>query len=152
MNSTPPIRTLFGRRITPHHMMTLGEQIYDVLAGEIELGRWKKGERLPGVMTLARDLGVGTKTVQTAYDQLKEEGYLFTRGYRGTYLKSLHPARDGAEGRIAVLISSEESEDSLLRWYQHVIQNDARRRNLHVDTCVMSPQTDPASRSPPCPM
>ena len=68
------IRTLFGKKLLPHHMLNFSEQLYDILVREIELGRWQLNERLPGVIQLARELDFGTKTIQTAYDRLKREG------------------------------------------------------------------------------
>ena len=124
-------RVLFGKKIVPHHMLNYAEQIYDILVGEIELGRWKTDERLPGVIHLARELGFGTKTVQTAYDRLKHDGYIQTLGYRGTYLKSQHPLQTAASGgKIGVLVSEEQTGQPLILWYEHVILQFARRRNL----------------------
>jgi GntR family transcriptional regulator/MocR family aminotransferase len=101
----PQPRVLFGKKIVPHHMLNYAEQVYDILVGEIELGRWKVNERLPGVINLAKELNFGTKTVQTAYDRLKSEGYVRTLGYRGTFLKSTHPrSRKKAPEKIGVLV------------------------------------------------
>lgn len=123
-------RVLFGKKIVPHHMLTFAEQVYDILVAEIQGGRWKAGERLPGVINLAKDLGFGTKTIQTAYDRLKDEGFVRTLGYRGTYLESTRPQPLGDAGRISIAVRSEEGADPLLVWYEHVLFERARRRNL----------------------
>jgi DNA-binding LacI/PurR family transcriptional regulator len=136
-------RILYGKKIVPHHMLNYAEQIYDILVGEIEQGRWDINERLPGVISLARDLGFGTKTVQTAYNRLKEDGYVTTRGYRGTYLKSRHP-NEGAMGKIGVLVSEEQTGQALILWYEHVILEHARRSNLVTQVKVMPSGMDPA--------
>jgi len=130
-------RKLFGKPIVPHHMLNFAEQIYDILVAEIELGRWKVNERLPGVIHLAKDLQFGTKTVQSAYDRLKQDGYVTTLGYRGTYLKSRHPQAQTASGKIGVLVSAEQTGQPLILWYEHVILQWARRKNLLTEVKVL---------------
>lgn len=120
-------------------MLNYAEQLYDILVGEIERGRWAHNERLPGVIHLAKELGFGTKTIQTAYDRLKAEGYITTLGYRGTFLKSMHPLRTAPDGGcIGVLLAESQSADPLILWYQHVILRVTRRRNLVVETRAVS--------------
>ncbi|NBU69040.1 MAG: GntR family transcriptional regulator [Verrucomicrobia bacterium] len=131
------IRTLFGKKLLPHHMLNFSEQLYDILVREIELGRWQLNERLPGVIQLARELDFGTKTIQTAYDRLKREGYVRALGYRGTFLKSRHPQASAAAGKLGVLISPEDTDDPLTLWYQHVILQTAKKRNLIPETKVL---------------
>jgi DNA-binding transcriptional regulator YhcF (GntR family) len=130
-------RILFGKEIVSHHMLTYAEQIYDILVGEIELGRWKLNDRLPGAIQLAKELEFGTKTIQTAYDRLKREGYVKTLGYRGTYLKSQHPQPKRVQGRIGILISPEQAGQPLELWYEHVIQQCARQQNLVAEIKVL---------------
>lgn len=126
----PASRSLFGKKIVPHHLLNYAEQVYDILVGEIELGRWKVNERLPGVIHLAKELKFGTKTIQTAYDRLKQEGYVRSLGYRGTYLKSAHPRSKKVSGKIGVLVSADQTGDPLILWYEHVIMLGGRRKNL----------------------
>jgi DNA-binding LacI/PurR family transcriptional regulator len=132
-------RVLFGKKIVPHHLLTYSEQVYDVLAGEIERGRWKVDDRLPGVINLAKELRFGTKTVQTAYDRLKDEGYVRTLGYRGTYLKSVRPKLKRPAGRLGILVAPEHASDPLIVWYEHILLLGARRRNLAAEVIVQSP-------------
>ena len=130
-------RVLFGKKIIPHHMLNYAEQLFDILVGEIELGRWKVNDRLPGVISLAKELQFGTKTVQSAYERLKQEGYVNTLGYRGTYLKSLHPQAPATVGKIGVLVSQEQTGQPLILWYEHVILLRARRKDLLIETKVL---------------
>lgn len=118
-------------------MLTFAEQIYDILVGEIERGRWQVNDRLPGVIALSRKLGFGTKTIQTAYDRLKEDGYVRMLGYRGTYLKCQHPLSSSPEGMLGILISEKQAGDPLVLWYEHVILQQARRKNLVIDLRVL---------------
>jgi GntR family transcriptional regulator/MocR family aminotransferase len=62
----------------------LYRQIEDQLRGAIRDGRLRPGARLPGVRTLAGDLGVARITVTTAYEQLAAEGYVDGRVGSGT--------------------------------------------------------------------
>jgi DNA-binding LacI/PurR family transcriptional regulator len=131
-------RKLFGKRIVPHHMLNYSQQVYDILVHEIEAGRWEVNDRLPGLMQLARELNFGTKTIQTAYDRLKEEGYVEAIDYRGTFVKSLHPQSREISGRIGLLVPKELEDDSLIRWYQHVITESLRKQHLVVDVQQMA--------------
>ena len=131
------VRTLFGKKLLPHHMLNFSEQLYDILVAEIELGRWQINDRLPGVIQLAKELDFGTKTIQKAYDRLKKDGYIKALGYRGTFLKSRHPQAAAAAGKVGVLISPDQTEDPLTLWYQHVILQTAKKHNLVSETKVL---------------
>lgn len=69
--------------------------IYEQLKDEIIIGIAKKqllpGERLPSVRSLASDIGINLHTVNKAYQQLKQEGFLLIHRQRGVVV---HP--DGA--------------------------------------------------------
>lgn len=61
--------------------------IYEQLKNEIIIGIAKKqllpGERLPSVRGLAGDIGINLHTVNKAYNQLKNEGFLLIHRQRG---------------------------------------------------------------------
>lgn len=61
--------------------------IYEQLKNEIIIGIAKKqllpGERLPSVRSLASDIGINLHTVNKAYQQLKQEGFLLIHRQRG---------------------------------------------------------------------
>ena len=135
--SMTKVRVLFGKKIVPHHMLNYAEQIYDIMVAEIELGRWKVNDRLPGVMALAKELQFGTKTIQSSYDRLKQEGYVTSLGYRGTYLNSQYPQAPAKNGKIGVLVSEKQTGQPLILWYEHVILQWARRRNLLTEVKVL---------------
>jgi len=69
--------------------------IYEQLKDEIIIGIAKQqllpGERLPSVRALASDIGINLHTVNKAYQQLKQEGFLLIHRQRGVVI---HP--DGA--------------------------------------------------------
>ncbi|MFC6631848.1 PLP-dependent aminotransferase family protein [Microbulbifer taiwanensis] len=60
------------------------KDIYDRFSGAIHRGDLKPGERVPSIRNLAQELGVAKKTVESAYDILIGEGYLVSRGPKGT--------------------------------------------------------------------
>ena len=62
----------------------LYRQIERWIRHAIDGGRLPPGTRLPGVRTLARDLGVSVVPVITAYEQLGADGYLVTKVGLGT--------------------------------------------------------------------
>ena len=64
--------------------LPLYRQIEHWIRHAIDGGRLPPGTRLPGVRTLARDLGVSVVPVINAYEQLGAEGYLETRVGLGT--------------------------------------------------------------------
>lgn len=59
------------------------EQIVSAIRAELVAGRYRAGDRLPTVRTLAVDLGVHHNTVAQAYRALAAEGWLDLRRHRG---------------------------------------------------------------------
>ncbi|MFT8555152.1 MAG: PLP-dependent aminotransferase family protein [Zymomonas mobilis] len=53
---------------------------------EIEQGRLKSGERLPGTRILAKNLGLHRNTVDAAYHELTMQGWLVAQSSRGTFV------------------------------------------------------------------
>ena len=64
----------------------LYEQIYEYFKEEIHGGRLLAGEKLPSSRSLAQSLRVARSTVELAYSQLQEEGYIATRRGSGAYV------------------------------------------------------------------
>ena len=71
----------------------LYRQVEDQLRTAIHEGRLQPGARLPGIRTLAADLGVARVTIATAYEQLTAEGYLVGRVGSGTTVAPDPPGR-----------------------------------------------------------
>jgi len=61
-------------------------QIARALAGDIQRGRLRPGDRLPGSRALAASLDVHRNTVLAAIDELVAEGWLDTTPARGTFV------------------------------------------------------------------
>lgn len=60
------------------------KDIYDRFRTSILRGDLKAGDRVPSIRNLAEELGVAKKTVESAYDVLIGEGYLVSRGPKGS--------------------------------------------------------------------
>lgn len=58
-------------------------RIARALIRDIERGRLRPGDRLPGTRTLAKELTVHRKTVVAAYDELALQGWIFLQPSRG---------------------------------------------------------------------
>ena len=63
--------------------------LYKSIKEDILTGVLKKNERLPSKRSLAEHLGVSLITVETAYQMLKDEGYIESRERSGYYVTEL---------------------------------------------------------------
>ena len=67
----------------------LYEHLYKYIRNDIKNGVLKAGEKLPSKRTLAKNLGVSTITVESAYAQLMSEGYVYSLPKRGYYISKI---------------------------------------------------------------
>ena len=79
-----------------HGGSPLYEQIYRHIREEIRKGAIQGGEKLPSKRRLAAHLGVSLNTVDNAYAQLVDEGYLEPRAKSGYYVCRIERARFAA--------------------------------------------------------
>ena len=63
--------------------------LYSAIKEDILSGRLKKNEKLPSKRSLAEHLGVSLITVETAYQILKDEGYIESRERSGYFVSEL---------------------------------------------------------------
>lgn len=63
--------------------------LYSAIKEDILSGTLKKNEKLPSKRSLAEHLGVSLITVETAYQMLKDEGYIESRERSGYYVTEL---------------------------------------------------------------
>lgn len=73
----------------------LYEQVAEKLAHLIICGALESNAKLPSVRSLAMDLSVNPNTVQRAYAQLEQEGFLYTVVGRGNYVTDSKEWRSG---------------------------------------------------------
>lgn len=64
------------------------EQIVEKLEKLIVCGALESNTKMPSVRTLAMELSVNPNTIQRAYAQLEQDGYLYTVVGRGNYVTS----------------------------------------------------------------
>ena len=67
----------------------LYEYLYQCIKKDIRQGVLAAGEQLPSKRNFARNLGISTITVETAYDQLISEGYLYTVPKKGYFVADI---------------------------------------------------------------
>lgn len=64
----------------------LYEKIYQTLVGEIKTGRLPAGTKLPSIRKYSEENGISLNTVQSAYNLLLSEGYVYAREKSGYYV------------------------------------------------------------------
>jgi len=62
------------------------EQVVEKLEKLIVCGALESNAKMPSVRSLAMELSVNPNTIQRAYMQLEQEGYLYTIAGRGNYV------------------------------------------------------------------
>lgn len=77
------------------------EHLYRCIKQDILQKKLKSGEKLPSKRAFAKNLGVSTITVESAYAQLVAEGYLYTLPKRGYYVCDLERGEEPAPPRPA---------------------------------------------------
>ncbi|MEZ8148825.1 MocR-like pyridoxine biosynthesis transcription factor PdxR [Enterovibrio norvegicus] len=109
-----------------------GESIHTTLsnqiADDIRLGRLASGHLMPGTRSLATQLGVNRKTVQSVYEELESQGWLVSKPRRGTYVADMLP------------------ESSLSREHQHLVDL-GQGECSHEERDVMKEAVNSAPRS-----
>ena len=96
------------------------EQVAEKLEKLIVCGALESNTRLPSVRTLAVELSVNPNTIQRAYSQLEQDGYLYTVVGRGNYVTS---EAEWKKGRIQEVLG--EYEETVKKaWETHVPKED----------------------------
>ena len=73
--------------------LPLYEALYRAIREEILTGTLPPGEKLPSKRALASNLEVGKTTVEAAYAQLLEEGYISSRERSGFFVEAVEPQK-----------------------------------------------------------
>lgn len=66
------------------------EQIKNQIKAQIVAGDLRADEALPGMRTLASDLKVSVITTKRAYNDLEQEGYIYSMPGKGSFVKKLN--------------------------------------------------------------
>ena len=65
------------------------EQIYEYIKQDILHGNFAKNTKLPSSRTLAEQLNVSRSTINSAYEQLLSEGYIYSKEKKGYYISDV---------------------------------------------------------------
>lgn len=78
------------------------EQIKDGLRKLILSNVIRQDEKLPSVRELASQLAINPNTIQKAYRELEQEGYVYTVSGRGSFAAPLSDVRSGRQEELLV--------------------------------------------------
>ena len=102
------------------------EQVVEKLERLIRGGALETDAKMPSVRAMGMDLAVNPNTIQRAYNQLEQEGYLYTVSGRGSFVAPESEWREGKKKKLLTewrLVTERAKEAGLTR-EQLVIQLD----------------------------
>lgn len=76
------------------------EQVVEKLEHLIVSGALEENIKMPSVRSLGMELSVNPNTIQRAYNQLEQEGYLYTVTGRGSFVAPEEEWRDGKKEKM----------------------------------------------------
>lgn len=76
------------------------EQVVEKLERMIVSGGMEPLTKMPSVRSLAVELSVNPNTIQRAYTQLEQDGYLYTVAGRGSFVTAESDWRESRQGKI----------------------------------------------------
>jgi len=115
--------------------------LYSAIKEDILSGTLKKNEKLPSKRSLAEHLGISLITVETAYQMLKDEGYIESRersGYYVTELKLLRK-RINVEKELELLEHGERKQLQFLDEQKQSGENF--QKEIHAQEKLMFPES-----------
>ena len=72
--------------IDPRSKAPIYEQLLEQLRWQIAMGFLAPDEPLPSVRTLSAELGINPNTIQKAYREMEQEGLIYSRQGRGSFV------------------------------------------------------------------
>ncbi len=72
--------------IDPRSKAPIYEQLREQLRWQITMGFLAPDEPLPSVRTLSAELGINPNTIQKAYREMEQEGLIYSRPGRGSFV------------------------------------------------------------------
>ena len=76
------------------------EQVVEKLERLIVSGGLEPLTKMPSVRSLAMELSVNPNTIQRAYTQLEQDGYLYTVSGRGSFVTAENEWRENKQGKV----------------------------------------------------
>lgn len=115
------------------------EQIRDGLRRLIITGAIAEGEKLPSVREMAVQLSINPNTIQRAYRELEQEGYIYMITGKGSFAAPLPDVSEKRRAEVMERMDEEVKELLALGMSAQAIKD-------HVDAVAAAAQTDgPAS-------
>ncbi|MEA5026901.1 hypothetical protein SDC9_158923 [bioreactor metagenome] len=78
-------------KLNPNSKEAIYKQIENRIIEYILLGIFEADQAIPSVRNLSKDLGVNPNTVQKAYQELEENGYIYFIPGKGSYIADNQP-------------------------------------------------------------
>lgn len=111
------------------------EQVVEKLEKLIMGGALEPDSRMPSVRSMGMDLSVNPNTVQRAYNQLEQEGYLYTVSGRGSFVAPESEWRESKKKKMLEewsLVSERAKEagltrEALVRRLDEIFEEEQRR-------------------------
>ncbi len=88
---------------------TIYEQIKAQIIRFINAGVLKPNDKLPSVRELANDLGINPNTVQKAYQELEQAGYIYSVFKKGSFVADINTEKNDLEEVYFILKKLKES-------------------------------------------
>ena len=91
--------------IDPRSRAPIYEQLLEQLRWQITMGFLAPDEALPSVRSLSAELGINPNTIQKAYREMEQEGLIYSRPGRGSFVTPAtgEQRRRQQEGQMALL-------------------------------------------------
>ncbi len=99
--------------IHPRDSRPIWLQIKEDLCRLILSGALQEGERLPSVRELAGQLAINPNTIQRAYRELEQEGFICSMTGKGSFVSALSQVDDGR--RTTKLAEFREAAQELMK-------------------------------------
>lgn len=112
------------------------EQIYTQMKNAILTGDLSEGDLLPSIRQLAKDLRISVITTKRAYDELEQDGFVYTVAGKGSYVaaKNMEMIREGQlkeiEERMREILrlapTCQLTSEALLEQFRVIIEEEYR--------------------------
>lgn len=91
--------------IDPRSRAPIYEQLLEQLRWQITMGFLAPDEALPSVRSLSAELGINPNTIQKAYREMEQEGLIYSRPGRGSFVTPAvgEQRRKQQEGQMQLL-------------------------------------------------
>ena len=91
--------------IDPRSKAPIYEQLREQMRWQITMGFLAPDEPLPSVRALSAELGINPNTIQKAYREMEQEGLIYSRPGRGSFVTPAtgEQRRRQQEGQMALL-------------------------------------------------